>query len=349
MENIEDLFDEGHDKKDLQDKSLSPINQVKSDNKNDDLSNLFDEGHKSVLPEPAGMSESIQAHSEAEKPTQLGALGRGAAQGLTLGFGPKIAGAGEALWDKAISNESTKDMPLADLYSMYRDIQRAKNKQAEEAFPKTFLAGNVVGGFAPAIATGGSLPALIGTGAAMGLGTSESEDVGGMAKDAAIGAGLGALGAGAGKVVGKGLSLAGKVLNPKTVQNIAARQIEGAVGIPKTATSETIGQTLMKEEAVPMTGGMKGMAEGIETSLENKGKELNDVLKEAQKHIELQTPEGMPVAGSSDLGATVLNRFNNDILGKLNRELPEDAKAMKNIVENSRPFVRKFLFISFNF
>ena len=28
MENIEDLFDEGHDKKDLQDKSLSPINQV---------------------------------------------------------------------------------------------------------------------------------------------------------------------------------------------------------------------------------------------------------------------------------------------------------------------------------
>ena len=65
---------------------------------------------------------------------------------------------------------------------------------------------------------------------------------------AAIGAGLGALGAGAGKVVGKGLSLAGKVLNPKTVQNIAARQIEGAVGIPKTATSETIGQTLMKEE-----------------------------------------------------------------------------------------------------
>ena len=68
MENIEDLFDEGHDKKDLQDKSLSPINQVKSDNKNDDLSNLFDEGHKSVLPEPAGMSESIQAHSEAENP-----------------------------------------------------------------------------------------------------------------------------------------------------------------------------------------------------------------------------------------------------------------------------------------
>ena len=51
----------------------------------------------------------------------------------------------------------------------------------------------------------------------------------------------------------------------------------------------------------------------------------------------------MPVAGSSDLGATVLNRVNNDILGKLNRELPEDAKAMKNIVENSRPFVRKII------
>lgn len=327
--------------------------------KEPDISKQFDSEsdlHAQFDKEPSqGMGESTQIRSEVEKPTQLSALGRGAAQGLTLGFGDEIYGAGRGLLEKVNPSESTKDMPLSDLYSMYRDIQRAKNKQAEEAFPKTYLAGNVAGGFAPAIATGGSLPALIGTGAAMGLGASESEDVGGMAKDTAIGAGLGALGAGAGKVVGKGISLAGKGLGTAAekigisksageLKDLAAHQMEGAAKIPVKNLDKGLGEVMLEEGLDPSKP--KELVAKVAKNMSDNRQELNQTVQEAQNKLSAmlgQKIEGQAVDPSRMLDVPSKTELISELNNRLNTELGEkyrySPKDWANIQQTLKPFL----------
>src|SRR5690606_36518765 len=91
---------------------------------------------------------------------------------------------------------------LQENYARGRDAKRAMQHAAQEANPNTFLAGEVGGGIATSmipglnVAKGANFAARAGQAAAMGgatgLGMSEEDNIGGLAKDAAIGAGLGA-------------------------------------------------------------------------------------------------------------------------------------------------------------
>jgi len=132
---------------------------------------------------------------ERKQPTQLGAFGRGIAQGATFGFSDEIVGLAESLFtDKS--------------YEQARDESRAANLLAQEAFPKTMLAGELAGGLASVVLPGGVIArgaGMVATGAASGalagLGYSEADTAKGTAKDVAIGTAFG-LGAG---LVGKGV------------------------------------------------------------------------------------------------------------------------------------------------
>jgi len=120
----------------------------------------------------------------------------GLSQGLTLGYGDEIIGAGQAAIGKLTGEEGDYD----ELYKKYRDERRGLYKRARELNPVTFGASEFAGGIAPAFITGGAaapatVKGAIGYGAlgggAAGLGYSEAEDLSGMAKDTARGAAIG--------------------------------------------------------------------------------------------------------------------------------------------------------------
>lgn len=144
---------------------------------------------------------------------------RGAAQGATLGFADEISGSAEALWEMAKGN--TED--FGRLYKQYRDESRSNFADAQEANPKTYLAGEVGGGLATTIMPAGvglkAAQTAVGlgvrgaaAGAAAGLGYSNEDDVGGQLLDTGKGLALGAVlpvaiqkaGKGAQRLVNKG-------------------------------------------------------------------------------------------------------------------------------------------------
>ena len=162
---------------------------------------------------------NAQATPEPEKPnvSKLESAGRGAVQGLTLGFGDEIYGG-----VKGGANYLFGDGDFSETYARERDAVREANKRAQEANPGTYLAGEVggsivvpAGGVARGLATGGkaamrALPLGIGEtkaaqyvgkyavpGAAFGgtyaAGTSTGQTPGDVATDAARGAVTGAL------------------------------------------------------------------------------------------------------------------------------------------------------------
>lgn len=162
---------------------------------------------------------------------------RGAAQGLSFGFADEGAGALEAAKDWLMNDPQS----FMDNYRKHRDESRASYRDAEAANPATFMSGQVAGALAPALLTaGGSTAATIGNlaaqGAAQGLGASEADltqgDVGGAARDAAIGGAIG----GAAGVAGKALS---KIPVKKAFDAVSGRLNDAAKNLAVKATGAT--------------------------------------------------------------------------------------------------------------
>ena len=129
---------------------------------------------------------------------------RGAAQEATLGFADEATAALEA-----VGKSLTGPEKYLDVYRKAREESREAYKQAEEANPLTYLSGQVVGGIAPAVATGGAGLGALGLkqaakqsaiaglkyGAGSGLGYSQADltkgEVGEAALDVAKGGAMG--------------------------------------------------------------------------------------------------------------------------------------------------------------
>lgn len=133
---------------------------------------------------------------------------RGGAQGLSMGFADEATARLESI---------LKGVP----YEQALQESRQAYKQAQEANPVTYTGSEIVGGVAPAFipgigqaATGTKLGRLAamgaGTGALSGLGFSEGQTVGEIAKDVGIGGALG----GALPVVGRGIAKATQSIKP---------------------------------------------------------------------------------------------------------------------------------------
>ena len=84
--------------------------------------------------EQAWLNEARQRGETPEAPGYAASATRGAAQGATLGFADEIAGAGAAMW------------PGGQDYTEARDESRERFDAARAANPKTFLAGELLGG-----------------------------------------------------------------------------------------------------------------------------------------------------------------------------------------------------------
>ena len=154
---------------------------------------------------------------------------RGAAQSASYGTADELTGAGEAALSTVFGSDKLSD--LLENYRKYRDESRSDYKASEEANPASYLTGEIAGGVGTGLLTGGAgAVANLGKvglqqgakelakmglkqGAAAGFGSSEGDltkgEIGKVAADTAIGAGLGASLGAALPVVTKG---AGKAL-----------------------------------------------------------------------------------------------------------------------------------------
>lgn len=121
--------------------------------------------------------EDVQTESS---PSQLAAFGRGASQGLTFGLADElyglgstgdVSGAASALKRYVSGEERTPEEGLSE-YEKARDEARASLKESEEAYPLTTIGGNIAGGLAPILASGGL--GLLGRGAGAAAGASEA-------------------------------------------------------------------------------------------------------------------------------------------------------------------------------
>lgn len=145
-----------------------------------------------------------------EEISQLESGLRGAGQGVSMGFGDEITGGVQALGDVAFGDTKLSD--IERVYSEFRDIQRAKNKAAQEANPWTYggseLGGGIASAFIPGlnIAKGATLARTAGIGAltggasAIGLNEESLSDPANLKKlgysvptSAVLGGGLGAI------------------------------------------------------------------------------------------------------------------------------------------------------------
>lgn len=204
------------------------------------------EAEEAAAKPPAAAPKAAQP--EPAKRGKLEAGLRGAGQGFTLGFADEIAGGMGAAMQAGVnvlprSLQKWLDVVEAkpgDAYRSVRDEDRADNRAARRDQTGAYLAGEVLGSLAVpvpggAAAKGASGLARVGRGAlqgaglggAYGLGASEADSVGGLARDTALGAGLGgaggAVGAGLGVGVEKVRGLA-KATAAKAVADAAAKQ-----------------------------------------------------------------------------------------------------------------------------
>lgn len=169
---------------------------------------------------------------------------RGAADAGLLGFADEAAGAAGAISDVASPNYSIGD--ILDRYAANRDESRTNFKAAQEANPLTYLGGNLAGGLGTAFVPGmapATLGKIAGLGAVAGVGSSEENNLTGMAKDAATGAAIG--GVTHGLLRGAG-SLANEVADSYPGQIVKRQFGLGKEGI---STSSAVGRDAAKDEA----------------------------------------------------------------------------------------------------
>lgn len=182
----------------------------------------------------------------------------GAQQGATLGFADEMAGGTQAALDKLAqltgqSSPTDVSAKLAaqgftgdigptsteDLYSQARDVSRKDFSQAQAENPKSYLAGELAAAAATSALPVGSaarasdLASAIRTGGIVGgvagAGASEKQGLG-LAKDVAMGAGIGAVGGGVLKSgvdkFGKLTGLLGKNMSPEELALYRAARAE---------------------------------------------------------------------------------------------------------------------------
>lgn len=266
------------------------------------MSDTFDwNQYKEVSPDKKDDSFDWNQYKEVSTETpevsQLESGIRGAAQGLTFGFADEITAAAEAAFKAATSPEDKRS--ILDMYRQARDESRKNYEATREANPMTYTAGEIAGGIAPALATGGAgaitslgkvglgqaikqgAIAGAGYGAVQGLGATEADLTKGEVGQAGLDIGKGTLLGGA---VGGAIPLAGAGI--KAGGQKAIELTSDALSSARN-TNPVIDKILkIRERAAEgslKTGQKELVEQGME--LESTTQELPSILKSLQNKV----------------------------------------------------------------
>ncbi len=248
------------------------------------------------------------AKTPADKPGAVTSAVRGAAQGLSLGFGDEIQGlmeaGGQAVgikglgannFDQSFQKPKLSLDELRDAYIQARDEARGADKAAKEANPGSYFTGELVGGFAGAkklpTPKVQNLKSAVGTGmaygGATGLGNSEADTVLGMAADTAVGLGIGAAGGaaahGAGKAIDAGRSLAGRAGSKlKDLAEKSAVNATGATGKQASNFSDDAGRELLDSKIVRFGDSQEKIAERAASAVKSAEGKISSSLEKLE-------------------------------------------------------------------
>jgi len=281
---------------------------------------------------------------ESQTPSKLESALRGIGQGASFSAMDELVGAGEAGVKALTGQDDYRN--LLENYKKYRDESRAANKAAEVANPASYMAGDIGGGVATGLLTGGAGAvgsigkvgamqaakelAKVGAmqGAATGLGASEADllggDIAGAAKDTGIGAGVG--------------GIAGVALP------MAAKGAGKALGAAKDLVADKM-PTFLKKGAQSFNLAKKGISTVGDKAKEQLGEDSTSLANKLIADFREQYSKGSDKVGSAlksresdidfskqlaDLESTLKSSsMLPDDLGKIQREL----NLYKDIVE----------------
>lgn len=252
-------------KPDYSDLGLQPIQ-----NKHDDL----------------GLQPIPSAQPSSEDPGYLMSGLRGAAQGATFGFEDELAGglSGALAAPGALFGGKFDD--IINAYRQTRDSERAANKSAEEANPKTFLASNIGGSLIPALLTGGASEGA--TAASLGSDAASAAKAGGLLSRLG---GAVKTGAAAGAAAGLGNSDA----------DLTQGDIGGAIGdtVSGGVNGAALGGLLQGglEGAKVVGAGLKGAAQSIGKT--KTARQIGEAFGYGKEGIDLVTEEGLQTASKN--------------------------------------------------
>lgn len=279
--------------------------------------------------------------------SQLESALRGGAQGASFGFAPAITGALEAI------PEALHGKDLMESYRTKRDETNELYKQAQEANPYSYLAGEVAGGVAPALLApqASALKLGAGMGALSGLGQSVSggQDLGDTAANVAT---QGVMGGAIGGALGK-LSSA---LAPEALKKSAAKNAVEAFHPSKSEVAkmmkspalekganrlEEVGANLLKKTPYGETpivtpfANAEQRAAKLDGMLQAAGKDVGEIINDIDKNVKVNNDFFKP----SDLVQEIENVRKNYIIEGLPGESSQtEYNALSGLMRDIQRF-----------
>src|SRR5271166_4023642 len=294
-----------------------------------------------INPSAPDAQAQLANRSSAKGPIDTGqqdALVRGLGKGVTFGQQAPLAGLGAAATQAVTGNQGPvegRNLPaLMAAYQQMKNEQMAKNASAQKAFPKTFGAGQLIGGAPTAIATGGAAPSL-GRMAAQGAmagagnytGSNPNPTVAGTAVNAGIGGVLGAaIPTGIGAVPGALNKLRGAMATDPVALAASGMGAEGAASAPE--GMQSFGPQDMSGQ-VPTKGPLpSNMREQLQAGKEG----INTSSPEAQQKV---LPE--EANKSSDYLTKKILNAHQELIGDTTQALQAATKGGLSIDHSSLP------------
>lgn len=108
--------------------------------------NLSQEEIAKMSPEEMENLEQLLNEQEADKPTQLEAGIRGAAQGALMGFSDEIEGGLKASMEHLAAKITDQDGAFSDRYNKHVEIARNRELASQQEYPMTYTGSEVAGG-----------------------------------------------------------------------------------------------------------------------------------------------------------------------------------------------------------
>jgi len=292
---------------------------------------------------------------EQKTPSQLESLGGGLLQGASAGFADEAeAGIRSMLSDKT--------------YQQEREGVRARYRAEEEANPKTYLGGEFGGAAATALIPGlgeVTIPKMAAQGALYGLGSSEADltkgDVGGAAKDTAIGGAvggaLGGIGKGVGKLFTKGSKIALSNLGPSVEaieSKLAMPEAKGLMASPTAESSVLEGivsdlknkitsgsmkaQSLLKPDSITNMGEIGPVIQDLKNSLLTQGGLIGDEQKAATAVIDKWGEELFNLANKNN--GNITEPMLGDFIRAIDKNVPKWDAPHSDIIDSVQKQLR---------
>lgn len=315
---------------------------------------LYDSTHD---PEPSDFNWDDHPIDRAHK-SMLESGARGLHQGVTAGFQDELAGAGSVAgdWLFDLLHNKTEGEPesnYGDVYRKGRDEARQENAAAKEDNPWSYGGAEVLGSFAPTIATAGAgtegkagweaakqaMKIGAGQGGLMSAGGSEADLTKGNIEDFLKDVGTGTALGGVTGAAAEGISNAIPDDLADKVRGFAGRKAVKAMGgergtmkkiLGKTADTtnvENLGGNMMKHDLFDAFTGTEGMADRTQSLKDKSWQSMKDVFQS----LDDEAAQGAinPYEGAK--GLVSKNQILNDIQEQLGKNT--DPRELESLMK----------------